>query len=225
MRKIRHTITPFWVAVTNTMAGGGQGPERGAHIVRKTLAAFPHAVITGIVEASNLMDVPRVDWRPAGDDRDLVKIQNERNLGKGNVAAIVDRARLEVTRHWLVPSVRPFIAGRRIKMRIRYTLWVRGRVDGRKQVRTFRITHATPPRWPQLWRASIRWVRAYGVDLADWNATEDRVREVTDKLVFIRGVLGAAMPKAWALIQGRSVDVGSDHRSVGAEVQPRAAKK
>lgn len=232
MKRIKRAITPFWVAVTNTMAGGGRGSERGARIVRKTLLAFPEAIIYGVVEASNLMGVPRspserVDgwWRPDGDKRDLVKIQSNKDEGRGNVAAIIDRARLDVTRHWLMPSVRPFINGRRIKMRVRYTLYVRGRVDGRKAVRTFRVMHATPPRWPTLWRASIRWVRAFGVDLADWNASEARVEEVTGKVAFLIGVLGVAIPKRWTLVAGHAADVDGDHKAVGAKVRPRASKR
>jgi hypothetical protein len=225
MKRIRKAVTPFWVAVTNTMAGGGKGAERGARIVRKTLLAFPDAIITGIVEASNLMGTGPDDWQPEGDERRLRKIQNEKNLGKANVAAIIDVDRLDVTRHWLTPSVQPFINGRRIKMRVRYTLWVRGRVDGRKAVRTFRVLHGTPPRWPTLWKASIRWVRAYGVDLADWNASEARVEEVTGKKAFIRGVLGGAVPKAWVILGVIAADVDADHRAVGGKVAPRAAKR
>jgi hypothetical protein len=219
------THTSFDLVVCNAMAGSGVAPERSARIVHKTLRAFPNAVVTGVVEASLLLKVKPIEWAPfVGDDRDLRLIQRG-PLDKAGVAAIIDTKRLtEVTVKYRT-GVRPFINGRRIGMRTRHILVIRGRVDGRR-FRKFRVAHLPPKRFWAIWQPMMRRLGPRGADLGDFNKLARAVQPATGKQTFMDALIGILVPQSWRVTNKRVVDVDGDHNAVGITVHhPRQHKE
>jgi hypothetical protein len=214
----------FDLAVCNAMAGSGVEPERSARIVRNTLREFPDAVLVGVVEASLLLNLERFDWTPTGESRDLRLIQRG-PLDKAGVAAFIDRKRLtEVTVKYRV-GVRPFINGRRIGMRTRHIMVVRGRVDDRRK-RKFKVGHLPPKRFWAIWRPMIRRFGPTGADLGDFNRFARAVQPATHKRASMDALIGILTPWSWRVTNKRVVDVGGDHNAVGVTVHhPRKRKE
>lgn len=218
---IRHS---FDLAVCNAMAGSGVKPERSARIVRKTVQAFPRAVFIGVVEASLLLEVRPVEWK-LDDTRELRLIQSG-PLDKAGVAAIIDTNRLDVVSIDYRVGVQPFINGRRIGMRTRHILIVRGRVDGRKRIRKFRVSHLPPKRFWAIWQPMIRRLGRSGADLGDFNKLARAVALATGKRASMEGLTGILTPWSWRVTNKRVVDVDSDHNAVGITVHhPRKRKE
>lgn len=209
-------MTPrsFDLAVCNAMAGSNVTPERSARIVRKALRAYPDAVLVGVVEASLLLG--HTHWHPVVDPRTLRMIQNG-PLDKAGVAAVIDADRLtEVTVKYRT-GVRPFINGRRIGMRTRHIMVVRGRVDGRRP-RRFRVAHLPPKRFWAIWQPMMRRLGKTGADLGDFNKLARAVAPATGKRASMDHLIGILTPWSWRVTNKRVVDVDSDHKAVGITV-------
>lgn len=203
-------MRPFTLAVCNTMEASRANSDRAARIITATIRAFPDAVAIGVIEAANLAaDMVLVDYQLVHDTT---------RLDRAGVALLVDRDRVKVTRVRYRIGVRPYIAGHRIKMRRRWVLTARCRVDGRR--RRIRVLHLPPPRFAALWATMIRRVGTYGADLADWNAGQGRVGSVTGKDPGIREVLGVTVPLWWRAGEPVAADVGGDHPAVAVTVRP-----
>jgi hypothetical protein len=211
------THTSFDLAVCNAMAGSKVEPERAARIVRKTLAAYPDAVLVGVVEASLLLETERADWTPEGEGRDLRLVQR-RPVDKAGVAAFIDRKRVEVVSIKYRVGVRPFIAGRRIGMRTRWVLVIRARIDGRKRVRKFKVGHLPPKRFWAIWQPMMRRLGPRGADLGDFNTLARAVAPATGKRASMDLLIGILTPWSWRVTNKRVVDVDSDHNAVGVTV-------
>lgn len=218
-------MTPrtFDLAVCNAMAGSNVTPERSARIVRNTLRAFPDAVLVGVVEASLLLEASRDEWSPASDEHWLRLIQ-QGPLDKAGVAAIIDRRRLTGIRVKYRTGVRPFINGRRIGMRTRHIMVVRGRVDGRRR-RKFKIGHLPPKRFWAIWQPMIRRLGRTGADLGDFNKLARAVAPATGKRASMDHLIGILTPWSWAVTNKRVVNVGGDHNAVGITVHHPLRRK
>lgn len=209
-------MTTYDLAVCNTMAGSNASTGRGCRILSDTLDAFPEAVITGVVEASNLLGTKPGDWTPNGDPRLLKKIQGYR-LDKAGVAAIYDARRVQVTRIRYRRGVSPYIHGRRIGMRTRWVLVVRARVDGGKS-RPYKFAHFPPKRFWALWPAMVPQVGTRGAVLGDFNKLARVVAPALGRNVAMDRLIGIATPKSWRVSNKRVADVQADHKAVGVTV-------
>lgn len=207
----------FDLAVCNAMAASNVTPERSARIVRNTLAAFPDAVLVGVVEASLLLQTERTDWTPDDDPRYLRSIQH-RDLDKAGVSAVYDEDRVDIVSIDYVLGARPFIGGRRIGMRNRWVLVIRARIDGKKRIRTFRILHPPPKRFWALWVPMMRRIGRAGADLADFNKLARAVAPATGKRASMDHLIGILTPWSWRVTNKRVVDVDGDHKAVGVTV-------
>lgn len=205
----------FGLDICNTMAGSGRDAAKGASIVRRTLRAFPTSVVTGVVEASNLLGTS--DWKPEGDKRSLHKIQAQR-VDKAGVAAIVDLSRVEVLKIRYRLGAVPFISGRRIKMRKRWILVLTVRIDGRKRRRTIKVAHLPPKRYWVLWAAMIVRLGRAGADLADFNKLAPAVAKATGKKPYMDKIIGQALPRTWRAWGPVVRDVGGDHNAVHVDI-------
>lgn len=214
--------TLFSLAVCNTMAASNASAAKGASILRKTLEAYPKAVIVGVVEASNLLDA-NAAWKPTRDTRDLCKIQGG-PIDKAGVALVYDAKRVEVLKVKYVLGVLPFVRGKRVGMRNRWILRAKVRIDGRR-ARWVNVLHLPPPRFSALWPLMVAKVAHLGADLGDFNSRPSAVAAATGKRARMDGVLGVLVPAWWRSGKPRPADVGGDHKAVAVTIHHRRKEK
>lgn len=167
---------------------------------------------------------------PASIRKDWTAYQNTRNSGTMGIAAFVHRS-VTVLDWGLTLGVRPFILGRRVKMEVRYPLWMHLRYGGYSY---FPIgCHNPPTRFKALQKPYLNHVHALAVGhphvipMGDWNRPYQSAKRYLDLDWAaghdIVGIMGrhATRGSDWATSRWGVQHKVTDHPAESVTVKPR----
>lgn len=206
---------PWDIITTSSNADSvSAGPARAERIV---MASAYGTDLLGVVEAYDA-DVAALlpDFDVAQDASD--------DAARRGCALAVYRNRGRIDSWTLRPELRPVVRGRRVRMRVRFSLVAQVTMDpwtSRAHRIRVKVGHNAPPRFPALQR---RWFGTFGTPrcdlyLGDGNAKASVIQRVTRRKVRQTNVMFVAARWWWPMSPVEKVRVpGADHDGARVKV-------